>query len=122
MAGPTGKYDSSFGMLGWTPGSGDSHNVIDQIMGCRDADGKGGTFNYGGWCNPKITELADKIIVETDQAKRDDMIMQAYQIVHDEVGLIPLHQQSLAWGVAKSIKMVQRADNQILFHWIQKSE
>ena len=122
MAGPTNKYDSSFGMLGWTPGSGDSHNVIDQIMGCRDADGKGGTFNYGGWCNPKITALADRIIVETDTAKRDAMILEAYKIVHEEVGLIPLHQQSLAWGVAKTVKMVQRADNQILFHWIQKSE
>jgi peptide/nickel transport system substrate-binding protein len=122
FAGPTGKYDSSFGMLGWTPGSGDSYNVIDQILGCRDADGKGGTFNYGGWCNPKVTDYAKQILSETDQTKRNEMIYQVYKIVHDEVGLIPLHQQGLAWGVSKSIKLTQRADNQILLYWVQKTD
>ena len=36
------KYDSSFNLLGWTPGSFDSWNVLANIIGCRDADGKGG--------------------------------------------------------------------------------
>ena len=30
--------------------------------------------------------------------------------------MLPLHQQVLAWGVSKSVKMVQRADNQIFFY------
>jgi peptide/nickel transport system substrate-binding protein len=36
------------------------------------------------------------------------------------VGIIPLHQQALAWGVSKKAKIVQRADNQILFYWATK--
>ena len=40
------------------------------------------------------------------------MIAQAFRIIHDEAGLIPLHQQSLVWGVSKKVKIVQRADNQ----------
>ena len=44
----------------------------------------------------------------------------ARRIVHDEAGLIPLHQQALNWGVSKKVKIVQRADNQILFYWAQK--
>ena len=103
FAGSTGKYDSSFNILGWTPGSFDSHNVLTNIAGCRDADGKGGLFNYGGYCNPKVDELAGLIGVETDPRKRDEMIYQAFKIVHDEVGLMPLHQQALAWGVSKSV-------------------
>ena len=51
--GPTRKYDSSFNLLGWTPGSLDSWNVLANIVICRDADGKGGTFNFGGYCNPQ---------------------------------------------------------------------
>jgi peptide/nickel transport system substrate-binding protein len=121
-AGPTKKYDSSFNLLGWTPGSSDSLNVITNIAGCRDADGKGGTFNYGGWCDPRMTALADKIAVESDEKKRDALILDAFKIIHDEVGLLPLHQQSLAWGVSKKVKMVQRADNQILLHWVQKQD
>src|SRR5581483_3823741 len=118
-AGPTDKYDSSFNLLGWTPGSLDSWNVLANIAGCRDANGKGGTFNFGGYCNPKVTELSEQILVETDIKKRDDLIAQAFRIVHDEVGLIPLHQQSLIWGVSKKVDIVQRADNQILFYWVK---
>jgi peptide/nickel transport system substrate-binding protein len=114
----TSKYDSSFNLLGWTPGSSDSWNVIANIIGCRDADGKGGLFNLGGYCNPKIDELNKQILVEVDAKKRDDLIAQVYRIAHEEAGLIPLHQQSLIWGVSKKVKMVQRADNQILFYWV----
>jgi peptide/nickel transport system substrate-binding protein len=121
-AGPTDKYDSSFNLLGWTPGSFDSWNVLANITHCRDANGKGGPFNYGGYCNPKVDALADKILVEVDTKKRDDMIAQAFRMIHDDAGLIPLHQQALAWGVSRKIKIVQRADNQILFYWVQKQE
>jgi peptide/nickel transport system substrate-binding protein len=116
-AGSTDKYDSSFSLLGWTPGSFDSWNVIANIMGCRDANGKGGLFNYGGYCNQRVEELAQKILVETDTAKRDDMIAEAFKINHEEVGVLPLHQQTLAWGVSKKVDIAQRADNQILFYW-----
>jgi peptide/nickel transport system substrate-binding protein len=121
-AGPTKKYDSSFNLLGWTPGSFDSWNVLANIAGCRDADGKGGTFNYGGYCNLKVDELAKRILVESDTKKRDDLIFEAFTMVHEEVGLIPLHQQALVWGVSKKVKMAQRADNQILFYWVQKQD
>jgi peptide/nickel transport system substrate-binding protein len=117
-AGSSKKYDSSFNLLGWTPGSFDSWNVIENIIGCRDANGKGGLFNYGGYCNPRITELNKMILVETDTNKRDAMIAEAFNINHDEAGVIPLHQQALAWGVSKKVKIVQRADNQILFYWV----
>jgi peptide/nickel transport system substrate-binding protein len=117
FAGQTGGYDSSFNLLGWTPGSFDSWNVLANIIGCRDEKGKGGSANYGGYCNPKIEDLTVKIRSEGDKTKRDAMIKDAYTILYDEVGLIPLHQQSLAWGVSKKVEMVQRADNSILFMW-----
>ena len=120
FAGPTGKYDSSFNMLGWTPGSFDSHNVLMNITHCRDADGNGAQFNYGGYCNKQVDGLADKIGAETDATKRDALILEAFTIVHEEAGFLPLHQQALAWGVSKSVTIPQRADNQILFYMAQK--
>ena len=116
----SGGYDTSFYLLGWTPGSFDSWNVLLNITGCRDEKGKGGQFNFGNYCNPKVEELRDKILVETDKAKRDDMIAQAYRIVHEEAGYIPVHQQALVWGVSKKVHVVQRPDNQILFYWFRK--
>src|SRR5205814_5028462 len=83
-AGPTDKYDSSFSLLGWTPGSLDSWNVVENIIGCRDAAGKGGPFNYGGYCNPKMPELNKKILVESDTAKRDELIAEAFRLDPEE--------------------------------------
>ena len=48
------------------------------------------------------------------------MIAEAFRIIHDDVSHIPLHQQSLVWGVSKRIKAVQRADNQIPFYLFRK--
>jgi peptide/nickel transport system substrate-binding protein len=114
------KYDSSFNLLGWTPGSLDSWNVLTNLVICRDAKGKGGTFNFGGYCNPEIDALTRKILVEQDEAKRDGMIGEAFRILHDDAGMIPLHQQALAWGVSKAMQVTQRADGHIRFAWMRK--
>ena len=107
--------------LGWTPSSLESYGVLTNLLRCRDKDGKGGTFNFGGYCNPQVDALIDRILVEADTAKRDDLITEAFRLVHADVGVIPLHQQSLAWGVSRKINAVQRADNQIRFEtiWMQ---
>jgi len=114
----TGGYDTSFFLLGWTPGSFDSWNVFANITGCREDTGKGGPFNFGGYCNPKLDEMAAKILVETDTAKRNAMITEAWKIERADISHIPLHQQTLAWGVSKKVKIVQRPDNQILLYWV----
>jgi peptide/nickel transport system substrate-binding protein len=113
-----GGYKSSFYLLGWTPGTGDAHDVLNNIMGCRD-DPKlaRGEANLSGYCNKKVDELAAKILVEPDTTKRDLMIKEAFDIALKDFGYIPLHQQPLAWGVSKKVKLVQRADNQVLFYW-----
>jgi peptide/nickel transport system substrate-binding protein len=115
-------YNTPFYLLGWTPGTGDAHNVLIDLMHTRTADGSGGRgqFNNGGYSNARIDALTSQVLVEIDTAKRDAMILEAFTILHNEVGYIPLHQQALAWGVAKSVELTQRADNQPLFYWVQK--
>jgi peptide/nickel transport system substrate-binding protein len=105
-------YDTSFYLLGWTPSTFDAHNVLFSLMSCR-VDGKG-SFNLGGYCNQRVTELADLIQVETDPEKRQALIDEANRIHSDEVGHIPLHQQPLSWGVSEKVTVAQRPDN--VFH------
>jgi peptide/nickel transport system substrate-binding protein len=116
-----GGYQTSFYLLGWTPGTFDSHNVLHDIMGCRDvATSSRGEANLGGYCNKNLDALTDKILVENDVAKRNAMITEAFKIGFDDYGYVPLHQQALAWGVSKKTKVAQRADNQFLFYWVNK--
>jgi peptide/nickel transport system substrate-binding protein len=97
--------------------------VLNDILGCRD-DPKSsrGEANLGGYCNKELDALSDKILLETDTAKRDQMIKQTFEIEAKDWGYIPLHQQGLAWGISKKVKLTQRADNQVLLYWATKQE
>ena len=119
-----GGFKTSFYLLGWTPASSDSHNVLHDIMGCRDDnnDVTRGEANLGGYCNKQLDALTDKVLIETDAAKRDQLIKQAYEIAIKDYAYIPLHQQALAWGVSKKVKLTQRADNAVLLYWATKTE
>ena len=112
------RRDTSFYMLGWTPSTYDAHNALNALMRCPDDKTGAGQFNLGSYCNAKLDDLTVKIGAETDKAKRDAMIKEAFQIHSEEVGHLPLHQQSLAWGVNKKIEITQRADNYMPFKWI----
>ena len=108
-------FDTSFYLLGWTPGSIDSHNVLQNLLVCRNKETKAGQFNLGGYCNPKVDELSSQIGGETDPDKRQALIDAAFQIHKDEVGHIPIHQQPLSWGVRDGVTVAQRADNVLDF-------
>jgi peptide/nickel transport system substrate-binding protein len=108
--------NTSFYLLGWTPGSYDSHNPLFALMSTPGAGGQG-QFNLGSYSNPKIDELTKAIAVETDLAKRTAMIREAMQIHQDDVGHLPLHQQALAWAMKKNVNTVQLADNFMMLKW-----
>ncbi len=102
-------YHTSFYMLGWTPVTYDAHNSLYNLLGSRG--GTRGVFNDGGWSNKAFDDLLDKIAVETDAAKRQEMIAAASKIAKDEVATIPLHQQVLVWASRANVELVQLADN-----------
>ncbi|WP_053844697.1 ABC transporter substrate-binding protein [Paracidovorax avenae] len=111
------RRDTSFYMLGWMPATYDAHNAMNALMACVDDKGAG-QFNLGGYCNPKVDELTRQVQSETDKARRDAMIRQAFEIHAADVGHIPLHQQALAWGVSRKVALVQMADNFMPFKWM----
>jgi peptide/nickel transport system substrate-binding protein len=111
------RRDTSLYMLGWTPGTYDSHNALNALMRCVDDKGSG-QFNLGAYCNPKVDELTVQIQSETDKAKRDALIKEAFKLHSDDIGHLPLHQQALAWGVANNVELVQLADNFMPFRFM----
>ncbi|MEM8811600.1 MAG: ABC transporter substrate-binding protein [Pseudomonadota bacterium] len=116
----SGGFDTSFYLLGWTPGSFDSWNVLSNLINCRDETGNTSPFNLGGYCNARVDELTKMVLTENDATKRDAMIAEAFTLIHDEVGYIPLHQQGLAWGVSSAVKLTQRADNVFMMYYVNK--
>ena len=118
-----GGLQTAFYLVGWTPSTLDAHNVMFDIMGCRDDPrSPRGTYNLGGYCNRAFDALTDQVLVETDTAKRNQLIKQAFEMAIQDYAFIPLHQQALAWGVSKKVKLTQRADNAVLLYWATKQE
>ena len=111
------RRDTSFYLLGWTPSTVDSHDVLSAIMATPNDKGQG-QFNLGAYSNPKIDELTLKIQSETDQKKRNEMIREAFKIHQDDIGHIPLHQQALAWAASKKVELVQLPNNYMYFKWV----
>jgi peptide/nickel transport system substrate-binding protein len=109
--------NTSFYMLGWTPGSYDSHNPLFALMATPGAGGQG-QFNLGSYSNARLDELTRAIATETDVKKRNAMIAEAMKIHQDDVGHIPLHQQALAWAMKKNVDLVQLADNYMPLKWV----
>ena len=69
-----------------------------------------GNWNPGGYVNPQLEELVDKIAVELDEPKRLKMISEAFRLAKDDVPLIPLHQQPLCWAVRNGVNVILGAD------------
>jgi peptide/nickel transport system substrate-binding protein len=111
------RRDTSFYLLGWTPSTYDAHNMMSAIISTPTDKGQG-QFNLGSYSNSKVDELTLKVQSETDQAKRNDMIKQVFELHAADIGHIPLHQQALAWGMKKSVNTTQSADNFMPYKWV----
>ena len=111
------RRDTSFYLLGWTPGTYDAHNVLNGILHTPTTAGQG-QFNLGSYSNARVDELTRLVQSETDQTKRNAMIAEAFKIHQDEIGHIPLHQQALAWAMKRNVETVQLPDNFMPFRFV----
>ncbi|MFM8679578.1 MAG: ABC transporter substrate-binding protein, partial [Alphaproteobacteria bacterium] len=105
------RFETSFYLLGWTPATYDAHNVFFNLVHCRDLPRSRGMFNNGGYCNPEIDKLTDAMASEVDPKKRTAIIEQANQLLKDDFGYIPLHQQTVVWAMKQNVEVAQYADN-----------
>ena len=111
--------NTSFFMLGWTPGSYDSLNPLMQLMTLGKPGH--GDWNSGRYTNPRVEELTEEIKTELDPEKRAALIREAFQIHKDDFGHLPLHQQALAWGVRSDTveEVVQRPFNDVDLRYVK---
>jgi peptide/nickel transport system substrate-binding protein len=97
--------------LGWaTLPMLDAYSPLIQILHTKE--GNSGVFNWGGWSYPELDALVQQAGQELDTEKRLALETQALQIAKDEIILIPLHQQPMAWAIGDDVKeMPQFPDN-----------
>ncbi|MDP7548074.1 MAG: ABC transporter substrate-binding protein, partial [Alphaproteobacteria bacterium] len=110
--------DYHVGLIGWTPGTFDSHSIVTNLIATYSAEKKTGRYNLSNHSDARIDALNPMIESESNKAKRDAMISETFKLVHDNVYYIPLHQQALAWGKRDNVSLTQRGDNVFRFRYV----
>ncbi len=88
--------------LGWaTLPMLDAYSPLLQIF--HSKEGNSGVFNWGDWSFPELDELVQSAGAELDLDKRLAMETAALQIVKDELIMLPLHQQPMAWATTEAV-------------------
>ncbi len=99
--------------LGLSPGSIDANGLMQELVHTRT--GTWGTWNAGQLNDTKLDGIIEAAVSEGDATKRDALLAQSQQIVHDQIYFIPIHQQTLSWGVSNRLEVKQRPDD--VFVW-----
>ena len=99
------KKDSSFFLVGWGVPTLDSHYVFTFLYQTNDPAKKVGSWNYLNYSNPRIDELSDAMLKEVDQAKRDQMIAEAWKLAVEDMPYLPLHHQLIVWSMSDKVTM-----------------
>ncbi len=104
-------------LLGWSPGTVDGHNVLQNLIMTPNKAEKVGRFNLGGYSNKRVDALTRLSAAELDTAKRTRMLKRALNLAHWEVGTIPLHYQQVVWAARSNVSVVQLASNFFQLRW-----
>jgi peptide/nickel transport system substrate-binding protein len=106
-----GDYKTDFFLLGWAPAAtADAQDMLVNVLATRSGKGRG-DFNAGGYSNPTLDTLIDKIQVESDKEKRQAMLREALKLAKEDIPTIPLHQQVLVWAARDTVDLAQPADD-----------
>jgi peptide/nickel transport system substrate-binding protein len=97
-AGGQGQFQ--FYMLGWTPGNFDLSNPLRELLTMTDG---GGTFNWGRYSNPRVEALRQQIATETNMQTRAQLSRQVWQIIREDVPIVPLHQEPQVFAVLDTV-------------------
>ena len=93
-----GRRETDFFMDGWIEGF-DSGGTLLEIYHSRGGD------NDGGYANPRIDELIDKIQQELVTYARDAMVEEVWKIVIDDIVYVPLYQSVGVWPMREELDL-----------------
>ncbi|MDR5903971.1 ABC transporter substrate-binding protein [Franzmannia qiaohouensis] len=109
------EYD--FYLLGWGVPTMDSEYVFNYLYHTKEEDR--GSWNFTGYSDERVDELTVAMGQEVDEEARNEMIAEAWQIVHDEIIYIPIHHQMLTWSMRDDIDFQVQSENTPHFKYLR---
>jgi len=106
------RYEASIYMLGWGVPTFDALYSLQSLVRSVGAGGDG-NYNVGRYSNPQMDALVERVKVETDLQRRNELIEKALILANEDAAYIPLHNQIIPWAMKKNVEVVHRADNRL---------
>ena len=69
--------------------------------------------------NDTFDALAAKSSVESDPARRKELVIAALREYTRNVHVLPLHRQMIPWAARSNVDVVHRADNWLEVAWVR---
>lgn len=91
-------------MIGWHSDTEDSANFNEFLTMTRNEETGRGQYNCGYYSNPEMDKIVEAANVETDPAKRAEMLKGVEATLYNDAAFVPLHWQSEAWGAKSNVK------------------
>ncbi|WP_299690897.1 ABC transporter substrate-binding protein [uncultured Vibrio sp.] len=90
-------------MMGWHSDTEDSANFSEFLTMTRNEETGKGQYNCGHYSNPELDQMVEASNVETDPAKRSEMLQQVETTLYNDAAFVPLHWQNLAWAAKSNV-------------------
>ena len=108
------KLEFGYMVLGWGTESGEQGSAMRSLLATNDPAKGMGVTNRGRYTNPAFDKILTDALVTMDDKKREGMIVNAAEMVMNDVGLIPLHYEVSTWATAKGLRYTPRTDQYTL--------
>jgi ABC-type transport system substrate-binding protein len=109
FVGRAGRADFSAHLIGWGSNPDGSH-PLRNILATQTREKGWGSSNRGRYSNPRLDALLDQSLVELDEAKRVQLVIDAQRIAAEDVAVIPLHIQTNIWAMRRHLAHDARND------------
>jgi peptide/nickel transport system substrate-binding protein len=109
FVGRAGRADFSAHLIGWGSNPDGSH-PLRNILATQTREKGWGSSNRGRYSNPRVDGLLDQSLVELDEAKRVQLVIEAQRIAAEDVAVIPLHIQTNIWAMRRHLAHDARND------------
>jgi peptide/nickel transport system substrate-binding protein len=108
--GRASKQEFSAFFAAWGITSGEASNPLRAMVATFDAQKGMGSANRSRYSNPALDAVIERATSITDDARREQALIDATRQAMADVALITLYQQKNIWGMKPNLRYVARAD------------
>jgi peptide/nickel transport system substrate-binding protein len=106
-----GKKTDVF-ILGWSNAPQlDAFSYLTNVMSSK------GTWNPGGYKDPKVDDLIEQVRREPNMEKRLALMADAFRLYKQDFATIPLFAEPMIWGAKKNLNIFQGSDSIVRLYW-----